>query len=462
MHYFRGSPALSSFRIEKLLSQIQQKIPCVSGLHSEYVHFADIDGQLTNEQQVTLEKLLSYGPSFASETMTGELFLVTPRAGTISPWSSKATDIAHNCGLQTILRLERGVAYYVESASVLNEADQKVISALLHDRMTEQVMRNFDAAVCLFEHTLPVEGTHVDVLNGGREALLQANQSLGLALSADEVEYLVDYFTSIERNPVDAELMMFAQANSEHCRHKIFNANWVIDGEAKDISLFGMIRNTYKHAPDNILTAYSDNSSVINGHQAGRFFADVESGEYRYHPEEMAILMKVETHNHPTAISPFPGAATGSGGEIRDEGATGRGSKPKAGLCGFSVSNLQIPGYEQPWETDHGKPGRIVSALDIMIEGPLGSAAFNNEFGRPNINGYFRTFEETVPGTQGDEIRGYHKPIMLAGGYGNIRTQHVEKLQLPVGTPDCCAGRAGNVDRSGGRCCILYGQWCQC
>ncbi len=435
MHYFRGSPALSTFRIEKLLAQIQQQVPAVTAIHSEYVHFAEIEGELSAEQQATLEKLLTYGPSYKPETMAGELFLVTPRAGTISPWSSKSTDIAHNCGLANVLRLERGVAYYVEGACDLSDSDNQIIISAVHDRMTEMVMRHFDDAVCLFEHMSPTEGGHVDVLSGGREALVIANQTLGLALSEDEIDYLIDYFTSAGRNPGDAELMMFAQANSEHCRHKIFNADWIIDGEQKDSSLFGMIRNTYNHSPDDILSAYSDNSSVINGHKAGRFFPSVESGEYTYHQEDMAILMKVETHNHPTAISPFPGAATGSGGEIRDEGATGRGSKPKAGLCGFSVSNLQIPGFQQPWETDHGKPGRIVSALDIMIEGPLGSAAFNNEFGRPNINGYFRTFEETVPGANGEEIRGYHKPIMLAGGYGNIRTQHVEKLALPVGTP---------------------------
>ena len=435
MHYFPGSPALSSFRVEKLLNQLQQQVPGITALHSQYVHFADVEGDLAPEQKVTLEKLLTYGPHFEAESLGGALFLVTPRAGTISPWSSKATDIAHNCGLGNILRLERGVAYYIESSAALSEADQQAVMALIHDRMTEMVMRDFDAAAVLFHHTEPAEGGHVDVLGGGREALVAANQSLGLALSEDEIDYLMEYFQSANRNPGDAELMMFAQANSEHCRHKIFNADWIIDGQRQDMSLFKMIRNTFSASPWRILSAYSDNSSVIEGHTAGRFFPEPGSHKYRYHNEELAILMKVETHNHPTAISPFPGAATGSGGEIRDEGATGRGSKPKAGLCGFSVSNLRIPGFEQPWETDHGKPGRIVSALDIMVEGPLGSAAFNNEFGRPNINGYFRTFEEMAPGVDGEEIRGYHKPIMLAGGYGNMRNQHVEKLPLPVGTP---------------------------
>jgi phosphoribosylformylglycinamidine synthase len=432
MQYFRGSPALSAFRIEKLVHRLKSRLPGLKAVHTEFIHFADINGQLPAEQLKTLEKLLTYGPAFKPEAMQGELFLVVPRAGTISPWSSKATDIAHNCGLNTILRLERGVAYYVElSSGTLSDADKQFVSSQIHDRMTEIVLRDFAAASILFAHTAPAAGGHVEVLSGGRDALVKANRDLGLALSEDEIDYLLKHFTSIKRNPGDAELMMFAQANSEHCRHKIFNAEWIIDGEKKDISLFGMIRNTYKHAPQNILSAYSDNSAVIEGHKAGRFFPNLQTGEYSYHHEAMPILMKVETHNHPTAISPFPGAATGSGGEIRDEGATGRGSKPKAGLCGFSVSNLRIPGFEQAWETDHGKPGRIVSALDIMIEGPLGAAAFNNEFGRPNINGYFRTFEEEFSG----EIRGYHKPIMLAGGYGNIRKQHVEKLSLPVGTP---------------------------
>ncbi|MCW9013649.1 MAG: phosphoribosylformylglycinamidine synthase [Gammaproteobacteria bacterium] len=437
MQYFRGSPALSTFRIEKLLSQLQQQLQQVIAVHTEFVHFADINGDLTGEQLLVLDKLLTYGPAFQPETMAGELFLVVPRFGTISPWSSKATDIAHNCGLENILRLERGVAYYIELAAGarLSADERSTVSTLIHDRMIEIVLDDFSAARALFAHTEPSEGGYVDIINGGPAALVAANSELGLALSEDEIDYLMDYFGSIKRNPTDAELMMFAQANSEHCRHKIFNADWIIDGQQQDISLFGMIRNTYNHSPENILSAYHDNSSVIEGHRAGRFFADVDTGAYSYHQEDMPILMKVETHNHPTAISPFPGAATGSGGEIRDEGATGRGSKPKAGLCGFSVSNLQIPGFQQPWETDHGKPGRIVSALDIMVEGPLGAAAFNNEFGRPNINGYFRTFEESVPAVEGEEIRGYHKPIMLAGGLGNMRKDHIDMKPMPVGTP---------------------------
>jgi len=435
MHYFRGSPALSSFRTEKLLNQLQSSIPAIGHIYAEFVHFADVDGELSTDQADTLCQLLTYGPAYSVEQPQGQLFLVIPRFGTISPWASKATDIAHNCGLGAIHRLERGVAYYIQSSAPLSEAEVALVKAQIHDRMIEGVLSDFEQAAGLFEHAEPAPGRHVDILQGGREALVAANSKLGLALSDDEIDYLMAHFVSIKRNPGDAELMMFAQANSEHCRHKIFNADWVIDGQPQDISLFGMIRNTYNKSPQNILSAYHDNSAVIEGQTAGRFFADVDTAEYTLHQEAMPILMKVETHNHPTAISPFPGAATGSGGEIRDEGATGRGSKPKAGLCGFSVSNLRIPGFEQPWESDYGKPERIVSALEIMLDGPLGAAAFNNEFGRPNINGYFRTFEEVSAGVDGDEMRGYHKPIMLAGGYGNMRMEHIEKIDMPAGTP---------------------------
>ena len=436
MQFFTGSPALSSFRLEKLLAGIKQQVPTVNCIASHYIHFADIDGELPQAETDVLLKLLEYGPTINEHSCEGELFLVTPRAGTISPWSSKSTDIAHNCGLRRILRLERGIAYSVagKDGHSFSAAELDLIGHALHDRMTEMVLRDYAEASILFSHAEPMPGASVDVINGGKDALVAANTGLGLALSPDEIDYLVDYFTSIKRNPGDAELMMFAQANSEHCRHKIFNADWIIDGEKQDMSLFRMIRNTHDRHPDNVLSAYSDNSAVISSHNGRRLMTDADH-RYVYSDEHIAMLMKVETHNHPTAISPFPGAATGSGGEIRDEGATGRGSKPKVGLCGFSVSNLNIPGFAQPWETDHGKPARIVSALDIMIEGPIGAAAFNNEFGRPNIAGYFRTFEETVPSADGSEVRGYHKPIMLAGGYGNIREQHIEKLSLPVDTP---------------------------
>jgi phosphoribosylformylglycinamidine synthase len=436
MLVLRGSPALSPFRSSKLLSQLSQTIAGLNHLYAEYVHFAALEGSLKAGQQAVLEQILTYGPAFVAEEPTGQMLLVVPRCGTISPWSTKATDIAHNCGLAAIRRLERGVAYYLgcEGGTPLSDAELDEAAALLHDRMTESVFSTLDEADGLFVQSEPQPLSSVDILGGGREALARANIELGLALAEDEIDYLVENFTAMERNPTDVELMMFAQANSEHCRHKIFNAAWVIDGEKRDRSLFAMIRNTYEKHPEGILSAYKDNAAVIEGSEAGRFFPDGESGEYAYHTEPMPILMKVETHNHPTAISPDPGAATGSGGEIRDEGATGRGSKPKAGMCGFSVSNLRIPGAEQPWEEDHGKPGRIVSALDIMLEGPIGAASFNNEFGRPAINGYFRTFEERVPGPEGDEVRGYHKPIMLAGGLGNIRAEHVEKNTIPPGS----------------------------
>jgi len=437
MQIFIGSPAFSTFRQEKLLNLLQSVLPDVSQLNAHFVHFVDVNTALSDDDSAVIKKLLRYGPHMAETSTEGTLFLVVPRAGTISPWSSKATDIAHNCGLQMIERIERGVAYHVQchEGAQLGAAQQQIVADCLHDRMIEMVLDDLTVASCLFEHHQPVAGESINIIDDGKAALIEANSRLGLALSDDEIDYLLMHFISIKRNPVDAELMMFAQANSEHCRHKIFNADWVIDGEAQDKSLFGMIRNTYETHSEDVLSAYSDNSSVIASHTAKRFLPDGDSHQYNYHDEHIAILMKVETHNHPTAISPFPGAATGSGGEIRDEGATGRGSKPKVGLSGFSVSNLKIPENPQPWETDYGKPERIVSALDIMLEGPIGAAAFNNEFGRPNITGYFRTFEEEVAGPDGDEVRGYHKPIMLAGGYGNIREPHIEKLQLPVGTP---------------------------
>ncbi|MFQ3287728.1 MAG: phosphoribosylformylglycinamidine synthase, partial [Porticoccaceae bacterium] len=359
----------------------------------------------------------------------GVLLLVVPRPGTISPWSSKATDIVHNCGLKNVLRVERGIAYYLQADTSLSDNQLMILGELLSDRMVEAVLTDFAQAESLFSHEQPAPVSVVDVLDGGAETLRLANVSLGLALADDEVDYLVASFRDLGRNPSDAELMMFAQANSEHCRHKIFNASWTIDGVDQQHSLFGMIRNTNAVNGDNVLSAYSDNAAVVAGSQGGRFYPDPVTKQYGYSQEPVHLLMKVETHNHPTAISPYSGAGTGSGGEIRDEGAVGRGSKPKVGLVGFSVSNLQIPDYIQPWETDYGKPNRIVSALDIMTEGPIGGAAFNNEFGRPNICGYFRTFEIDFAG----ERRGYHKPIMIAGGYGNIREDHVDKPEFKPG-----------------------------
>ncbi|EIH0727568.1 phosphoribosylformylglycinamidine synthase, partial [Escherichia coli] len=432
MEILRGSPALSAFRINKLLARFQAARLPVHNIYAEYVHFADLNAPLNDDEHAQLERLLKYGPALASHAPQGKLLLVTPRPGTISPWSSKATDIAHNCGLQQVNRLERGVAYYIEAGTLTNEQWQQV-TAELHDRMMETVFFALDDAEQLFAHHQPTPVTSVDLLGQGRQALIDANLRLGLALAEDEIDYLQDAFTKLGRNPNDIELYMFAQANSEHCRHKIFNADWIIDGEQQPKSLFRMIKNTFETTPDHVLSAYKDNAAVMEGSEVGRYFADHETGRYDFHQEPAHILMKVETHNHPTAISPWPGAATGSGGEIRDEGATGRGAKPKAGLVGFSVSNLRIPGFEQPWEEDFGKPERIVTALDIMTEGPLGGAAFNNEFGRPALNGYFRTYEEKVNSHNGEELRGYHKPIMLAGGIGNIRADHVQKGEINVG-----------------------------
>ncbi|UVE16775.1 phosphoribosylformylglycinamidine synthase [Pseudomonas sp. LS44] len=431
MLILRGAPALSAFRHGKLLAQLTQKVATVSGVYAEFAHFAEVTGLLAEEEHSVLARLLQYGPSVPVQEPAGRLFLVVPRSGTISPWSSKATDIANNCGLAKIERIERGIAYYVTGS--FDDAEAELIAASLHDRMTQQVFTAMEQVENLFSHAQPKPLTAVDVLGGGRAALTQANTELGLALAEDEIDYLVESFKGLGRNPHDIELMMFAQANSEHCRHKIFNASWDIDGESQEKSLFGMIKNTHELNREGVLSAYKDNAAVIVGNVAGRFYPNPDTREYAASQEPVHILMKVETHNHPTAIAPFPGASTGSGGEIRDEGATGRGAKPKAGLTGFTVSNLQIPGFEQPWEVPYGKPERIVTALDIMIEGPLGGAAFNNEFGRPNLTGYFRTFEQAVNSPRGEEVRGYHKPIMLAGGMGNIREDHVQKAEISVG-----------------------------
>ncbi len=441
MLILRGSPAFSSFRLQKLQTALVADGLPVRALAAEFAHLAEATAPLSPAEYSVLTRLLTYGPRRTATPVAGLLQIVAPRPGTISPWSSKATDIARLCGLTTIQRLERVIAYTVEldvpaaafSLSAPEPAQLKTLRAKLHDRMTESVFGDLDACAALFRHEQPRPMNSIPVLAAGRSALVAANQSLGLALADDEIDYLVTAFTTLGRDPHDIELMMFAQANSEHCRHKIFNATWTIDGQPQDQSLFQMIKNTYALHPEGILSAYKDNAAVLVGTRGGRFFADPVTHEYAPHEEDIHILCKVETHNHPTAISPFPGAATGSGGEIRDEGATGRGGKPKAGLVGFSVSNLKIPGAVRPWEKDFGKPARIVSALDIMLEGPLGAAAFNNEFGRPAINGYFRTFEQEVPNARGTELRGYHKPIMLAGGLGNIRAEHVKKAAINPG-----------------------------
>ena len=430
MLQFRGGPALSSFRVRKLLENLRKILPEIESLDAHFLYFVDSDGELGTAERTLVERLLNDGEAIAT-SHRGPALVVVPRLGTLSPWASKATDIAHNCGLRKVRCIERGISYQVRGKSGLLDASRLArIAPALHDRMTQSVLTDPAEAVRLFQHAKPAPLRQVDVMAGGRAALVAADRQYGFALSDDEIDYLVENFRRLGRNPSDAELMMFAQANSEHCRHKIFRGDWIIDGEKQEKSLFDMIRDTYANNPRGILSAYKDNASVMEGGRGARFFPNPQGHEYGYHPEDIHILMKVETHNHPTAISPFPGAATGAGGEIRDEGATGTGAKPKAGLTGFSVSNLRIPGFTQPWEHDHGKPGRIVSALDIMIDGPLGAAAFNNEFGRPALGGYFRSYEQEAGGV----LRGYHKPIMIAGGIGNIRAQHVEKHDIPAGT----------------------------
>ena len=435
MLILRGKSALSPFRVEKLLHRLRAVVPAIHAVSSQYIHFVESESKLTPAQETVLERILMYGAHSTETDYKGTEILVTPRIGTISPWASKATDIAHNCGLKDIVRIERGILYTIAlpQGLTLSEHQKEEITQQLHDRMIETCFYKLEQAQALFEHHEPKPMTTIAVIEQGHEALEKANSELGLALADDEIDYLVENFNRLQRNPTDVELMMFAQANSEHCRHKIFNADWTIDGEEQDKSLFAMIRNTYQQNSKGILSAYSDNCAVIEGFNINRFYPDPDTAQYTFNKEDSHILMKVETHNHPTAISPWPGAATGSGGEIRDEGATGQGSKPKAGLCGYSVSNLKLKQAPQPWEHDYGKPDRIVSALDIMLEAPIGAAAFNNEFGRPNICGYFRTFEEKVNTVNGQEVRGYHKPIMLAGGVGNIKSEHVQKGDVPVG-----------------------------
>src|SRR5450830_1423426 len=437
----RGSPALSAFRLEKLHARLAEIAPGARIAGTEFWHFVETAHALDARERAVLGHLLVYGEPVRPAPPPGELYLVVPRIGTISPWSSKATDVARQCGLPAVQRIERGIAYYAAGA----DGQRGEVAALLHDRMTETVLDTLDQAEQLFRHVEPRPLASIDLLARGRAALEEANRAMGLALSADEIDYLLENFRLIGRDPTDAELTMFAQANSEHCRHKIFNASWVIDGVAEEHTPFGMIRETEKANPQGTVLAYSDNSAIMEGREIDRFYPDA-AGRYAYHREATHTLMKVETHNHPTAISPFPGAATGSGGEIRDEGATGRGARPKAGLAGFSVSNLRLPGFVQPWEADHGKPGRIASALSIMLEGPIGAASFNNEFGRPNLAGYFRSFEMEA----GGELRGYHKPIMIAGGVGNIAARDAFKSGLPVGSALIQLGGPGMLIGMGG------------
>jgi len=433
-----GGPAHRGFRLEKLQKALIEQNPRITELSSRYVHFVETRRELGPDESTVLAALLSYGgnPAPLPEPSLAHRVVVVPRLGTISPWSSKATDIAHVCGLDSVVRLERGLLFSISTGGGprLTEPDLAALTHLLHDRMTQTVLRDLADASQLFAHAAPKPLTVVDILTGGRNALSVANQKMGLALSDDEIDYLLASFVELERNPTDVELLMFAQANSEHCRHKVFNADFVVDGEAMPHSLFGMIKNTFEKNDRGILSAYRDNAAVFAGHLASRLFPEPKSHLYREHIAPAHVLLKVETHNHPTAISPHPGASTGSGGEIRDEGATGRGSKPKAGVTGFLVSNLQIPGHLRPWEDDPiGKPDRIVSPLQIMLDGPLGGAAFNNEFGRPAIAGCFRTFELRTDPRQPDLARGYHKPVMLAGGLGNVFPELVQKGSIPPG-----------------------------
>ncbi|MDA1371822.1 MAG: phosphoribosylformylglycinamidine synthase [Proteobacteria bacterium] len=438
MQAMLGAAALSAFKTSKLLRSLQARLPAIKSLTAQFVHFVDCENSFIAADSAELQSLLEYGPSIVKvaedQSSLYKMRLVVPRPGTISPWSSKATDILHNCGLKSIRRIERGVQFTIASESQLAAAELPVLDQFLHDRMTQVVLDDSKLAGVLFHSADPAPLQTVDILGQGIAALIDANTIMGLALAEDEIDYLFDAFSELGRNPNDIELMMFAQANSEHCRHKIFNASWTIDGAPQDNSLFAMIRNTHKQSPAGVLSAYSDNAAVMKGHAAERFFPAAHSKQYGFIREPIHIVMKVETHNHPTAIAPFPGASTGAGGEIRDEGATGRGAKPKAGLTGFSVSNLRLPNLPQPWEEDLGKPAHIASALDIMLEGPIGGAAFNNEYGRPNLCGYFRSFEELVTNEAGvKQSRGYHKPIMIAGGIGNIRESHVQKGEIDIG-----------------------------
>lgn len=439
LRFFDGGNAVSDFKVQQLLPRLQGISDKITGLSARFVHLASFDAEPDAATVERLGQLLTYGEPatdahLAAEKAGAPALLVMPRLGTVSPWASKATDIAHNCGL-ALHRVERLVEFRVGlksgllGKSSLSEDQLRAVADLLHDRMTEAVTTERSQAEALFTELHPAPMEHVDVLGGGRAALEKANGEWGLALADDEIDYLVNAFNGLKRNPTDVELMMFAQANSEHCRHKIFNAQFTIDGVAQDKSLFGMIRHTHQTSPQHTVVAYSDNASIMEGHQLERFVAKVgghASPAYQAEAATHHILMKVETHNHPTAISPFPGASTGAGGEIRDEGATGRGSKPKAGLTGFTVSKLWGGMSDQPG----GKPEHIASPLQIMTEGPLGGAAFNNEFGRPNLLGYFREYEQDVGGV----TRGYHKPIMIAGGLGQIDATQTKKIHFPAGT----------------------------
>lgn len=432
---FIGKSAHSAFRLKQLLDNLQAKCPDIKGVTSRYEYFVFCQHDLSEKDQKHVNEILSAKLAVEAPERKLTPIWVLPRMGTQSSWGAKARDILHNVDIQGIERIERAVAYHFETEDEpLENEEIQLILPILYDRMTESVIRSREDAKGLFESQTPQPGMTIPVTTSGSSALQAANQSLGLALSTDEIEYLTEAFQTLKRDPTDTELMMFAQANSEHCRHKIFKAQWTIDGKQQADSLFGMIKNTYEHNPKGVLSAYSDNASVISGFGKTRFYPTTENKIFDFHQEPTHILMKVETHNHPTAIEPFAGAGTGQGGEIRDEGAVGQGSKPKAGLSGFTVSHLHIPNYAQPWENESCYPERIANALSIMLKAPIGGAAFNNEFGRPNICGYFRSYEQGKMQDAGYQAWGYHKPVMIAGGMGNISENHIHKKDLPEGT----------------------------
>jgi phosphoribosylformylglycinamidine synthase len=424
---FAGGAAWSAPRLQRLARRVAAVIGREAALSAQQWFWAECEAPLDALARGRLMELLAAQPAPAQAPT--DALVVLPRFGTISPWSSKATDIVRQCGLSAVRRVERGIVYRLEGFGRLSAVQRTAVAALLHDRMTEAVVCDPGEGARLFAHFPPKPLETVPLLREGRAALEAANAAMGLALSDDEIDYLLEAYRHMQRDPTDVELMMFAQANSEHCRHKIFNARWIIDGQEQEKSLFQWIRDTHAAHPEGTIVAYADNAAVFEGRECEVLHPDAD-GVWRSHRERMHFLGKVETHNHPTAISPFPGAATGAGGEIRDEGATGRGARPKAGLAGFTVSNLCLPDFEQPWERAYGRPGRIASPLEIMIEGPIGAAAFNNEFGRPNLAGYFRTFELEVDG----EVRGYHKPIMIAGGVGAIQARQAKKVGFAPGT----------------------------
>ncbi len=455
-----GAPALSDFRLERLLASLRRTVPSIRSIRVRHRHFVDLARSPSAAEFAILERLLDHAPDAAAHA-GGLQLLTVPRPGTISPWSSKATDIAHVCGLDFVRRIERGRLWHIESDPALTSAQLAAITPSMHDPMTEAVFPDLSAAARLFETHEPRPLAGIALGPAPKRALMRANVEFGLALSDPEIDYLAGVYARMGRDPTDVEVMMFAQANSEHCRHKIFNADWVIDGVVESQTLFAMIRHTRDRSPEGVLSAYSDNAAVIAGPGASRFFATADDRRYRWHDEAADILIKVETHNHPTAISPFSGASTGSGGEIRDEGATGLGAKPKAGLVGFTVSNLRIPGFLQPWEADHGRSPRIASALDIMLEGPIGAAAFNNEFGRPGILGYFRTFEMQLP----SDPAGVAARLSQADhDRGRPRQRAAHARREGRGSGGRAAGadrRAGDADRPRRRRRVVAGQRCE-